>query len=806
MASPLGWFRRHQKGMMVVFGMVLMAIFGLGSVAMMITPGQGSNNEGNEKAVQWNGGSLTKAQVENMRIRHFLSMRFLNGVRLAAQNKKKDNFYSAALPIEPIASESNLNTRQADFAIAQRFLLAEKARREGILVNDAMVNDYISLVHNEVPMTEQELEVINREVNGEYVDLIDIRRHLKMELAAQQYGMLLNAGIPRVPNPMEAAELYSQLETQIDCAVLPLNVEDFVSKVTEEPSNSELKKLFKEGQYQLENSRRDSPGFKLGNRVQVQFLSANYNDFLEAEKAKVSDEEVKKKYDEFVADENPMVMEDIPVEERAIDATGDGTENQGTGADGGSDLPPAPPTGAGDSGDAAPKPGEATQNNAETSDDKKSEKSEENSEGKSSEKKDETNSDDKKDDPEQAQVLLKNAEYVSTSVQDEKKQEKQEESKDDKNADASQENKEQGSDDPKMLDDQTQGADSAAKQGSDEPEMLEGNAAKQDEELPKTKRPRPLDESLASMIRERIVGATPFENMQTQIRTAEAEVSDYQIDYTQWEALPDEERLEEDKPAPLDVKALADKLQMRFGETDLLNFREMLESDFGKRIGLVSIPSRFGNPRNDRRMMGVIVFSGLDRRIVYDPSVVAEEFTRTNIVWWLSEKKDMEVLKFAEAKDKVIRYWKLQKARELARAEAIKIANDLNSSKKKLMDVYPNTAKLTGNFTWFQSTGYSNPTEVEGPGKDFMSTAFGLDVLECGGALNDEGNFAYVIQKITQDQRDLSELSGKLLNDWATFQQLPFNVSDIGRRKMGDISAEARQKLNDELDFKWLAD
>ena len=33
------WFRRHQTGMMIFFGVGLMAIFGLGSVVGMLNPG-----------------------------------------------------------------------------------------------------------------------------------------------------------------------------------------------------------------------------------------------------------------------------------------------------------------------------------------------------------------------------------------------------------------------------------------------------------------------------------------------------------------------------------------------------------------------------------------------------------------------------------------------------------------------------------------------------------------------------------------------------------------------------------------------
>ena len=64
MANPLRWFRRHQKLMMVFFGVGLMAVFGLGSVFTMINPGKMSVERDNPVIATWKGGKITRNDLD----------------------------------------------------------------------------------------------------------------------------------------------------------------------------------------------------------------------------------------------------------------------------------------------------------------------------------------------------------------------------------------------------------------------------------------------------------------------------------------------------------------------------------------------------------------------------------------------------------------------------------------------------------------------------------------------------------------------------------------------------------------------
>lgn len=800
MASPLGWFRRHQKGMMVVFGMVLMAIFGLGSVAMMINPSQLTNPADKEVVVQWDGGKLTKTQVENIRVRHFAAKRFVQGVEMAARGKQ-ENFFPAAFPINWL-NEGNIDTRQADAAIVERYLLAERAKKEGMRVSDTMVSDYISLVHNMVNFGPADLERINMEVNGEHMDLVDIRRHLKMELAAQQYRFLLDRGFPITPTPTEAAELYSRLEKTIECTVMPVKVEDFISKVEGSPSNSELKKIFEKGQYLLEDSHPTKPGFKRAKRAKIQYVFAEFDDFLKAEMDKISDKQVQEEYDRLVEAKDSLVMEFVPPETTpdVLPGIDDPAPLPGTEGD---DAAPTPP---GDSDDPAPPPAKADGTDENKSD---TDSSSESTEGGS----DEGDGSDK----DLSLTVQSASQFVSTGPQEEEEgtnQEKAESTQEgtqktdetteaadpDSGDAATQETEskttEQESGEPKMLDESNQDSGDAALPGEDDQEI----------DNPVLMRPKPLDVDLAQLIRERMVSDRAMNLMKDQIAQAEADVREQQYEYQDWESLPDAEKKGTEPNITLDLKEMATRLGLQYGETELLNRVDLFESDFGGRRGIVEIPRQFGPPQRTTAPMADIVFANLERQVTYEPGEpVVQEGNKINFLWWPVEIAEMEVLTFADAKPDVLEYWKREQAKELALQHAQDLANSLNAKKERLLDAHPDTSENTGSFTWY-STGFTQPTGVEAPGEEFMKTAFGLKMDESAGALNETGTHAYVVQKIFQDSRDDAQISDSLLSNWTKFQMIPPNVSGTVRQQSSRYRLKTREKIMEEMNVKWVSE
>ena len=158
----LGWFRRHAKVLMVVLGSAAMAIFGLGpAFDALSSPGRDSG-DADEVIASWNGGEITRGNLTLMEQRHYEAQRFLGAVLEAAEERKGGGFQSLAVPISMIPDGPR---EMVDDQLITRFLMAERAKQEGVIVSDAMVNDYIAIHSGDAGFSNRDLEVINDSVN-----------------------------------------------------------------------------------------------------------------------------------------------------------------------------------------------------------------------------------------------------------------------------------------------------------------------------------------------------------------------------------------------------------------------------------------------------------------------------------------------------------------------------------------------------------------------------------------------------------------------------------------------------------------
>ena len=337
----LGWFRRHAKVLMVVLGSAAMAIFGLGPVFDTLSRGGGggrSSRDANPVIATWSGGEITRLDLNRVQTGHFQTQRFLNALVQAAAAKNDGEVRSMALPIAPIQDGKRAFI---DEQLIARILMAERAKKEGIVVSDGAVDDYFVMASGDAGFSARELEAINSEVN-QRTTLEDIRAHMKIELLANQMQRYSLAGIPMVPNPTESMELFGRSMDQIECEVYPIKVEDYIDQVSGEPTASELKKLYEEGKYEYADPISKKPGFKIGRRANVQYVKADYDTYLQNEMNKITDEEVQKEYDRLVAEKNSLVLEPLAPDDNAIQLdVSPPTEGEGAETPGDVDAPPA---------------------------------------------------------------------------------------------------------------------------------------------------------------------------------------------------------------------------------------------------------------------------------------------------------------------------------------------------------------------------------------------------------------------------------------------------------------------------------
>ncbi len=311
MASPLSWLRKHQKVLLVVFGVTLMVLFLVGSFLPDMRMG-GSSQMENPVAVTWKGGQMTRMDLDILRFRHYQAINLQNALRERAFQQRGENYREAFIPIEEVGNrQSNVDRSFLDEELFRRYLLAQLAAEQGITISDAYLDNFLTQAAGGISISRSELESINRTVNRGEIGINAVRRHLKLELAAQLMMHMSSSALDFSMSPVETAQRFAQTNRRIDCEIIPVKVSDYLAKVTDQPSESELRQLFAQGQHDTPDPDGKKPGFKLPRRFGLQLFTANYETFLTNEINKLTEKEVQEEYERRVQANDALVYEDL---------------------------------------------------------------------------------------------------------------------------------------------------------------------------------------------------------------------------------------------------------------------------------------------------------------------------------------------------------------------------------------------------------------------------------------------------------------------------------------------------------------
>ncbi len=805
MANPLRWFRRHAKILMVVLGSAAMAIFGLGPVFDAMSKPAVNNQREVEVIAKWNGGDITRTDLDALQIRHFQTQRFLRELDQEAVAKKGDQFQRLVAPIPPIREGERFQQSLVDEQLIDRFILAKKAEEEGIVVSDGVIDDYLALASGNAGFSQNDLIRINKAANQGGCSIENIRRHLRIELLAQQMRMYTLAGLPMIPNPVEAMELHGRVTERVECQILPVSVEQYVNKIDEQPSDAELKKLYDEGKYDFPDPTGVKPGFKLRDKVKVQYLVAEFETFMQNEVNKLTDEEVQKKYDELVAEKSDLVMEaivddeedTIQIEDPPPVLPGDSDMD----ADSDSDAVEPPPA-AGDDQPEAPE----SESDEELDESGSGEDQSLNVVGSSQRYVSLPRQDDSADETEDSDPEgIDDGQSEDSPPADDSEDDEQDESAQEE-ADSAAEPMQEDSSDENIeafeADDSVEVE--SAKKTVDKAQAKLGPMMVPDEKKEIKKRVLPLKD-VVDRVKRNMVTEKAQLAMEEAIKKANVVVSTHHTLRMKWEYTRESER--GPAPEPLDFRTIADKYNLVAQETQMVD-----ESDFGKEpLGRIAVPVVVTLPNGQQqrqvRSVAEMLFNRFDDIKLYDPQTAVDYMTSNTYLYWLNEKEDAKTPEFEVARPAVEKFWKSKKAFEMALAEAKKIADETNRDGKSLAELYPERVSETGEFTWFNNfgrAGLGNPVGVSQPGEDFMKTTFSLEKSRAAAAPNGTKDTVYVIQMLS-DRTSMEEIGGDYLdNHFFKFKRISPDVQNVARWYGQELNYEWNQELADAMGLKFI--
>ena len=214
MATPLNWFRRNQKGMLIVFGVLLMAVFGLPSVFFSMTPTGGGNSEMAEQVVKYSDGAFTRGEFRDARSRNAQAYRFCSELaRRGSENGHRPTVRLFDL-IDTSGSDEQVNGR-----VMSRVIQKRKAAEMGITVGDGAVLDYLKGLGGD-DLNRSDLEQFAFDLFRGNPDFVMLNRQIKEEIAIEQMTNVVFTGLPQAPSLIEGYEDYLRLTKRRTASVV----------------------------------------------------------------------------------------------------------------------------------------------------------------------------------------------------------------------------------------------------------------------------------------------------------------------------------------------------------------------------------------------------------------------------------------------------------------------------------------------------------------------------------------------------------------------------------------------------------
>jgi hypothetical protein len=732
MASPFSVFRRNQKIMITVVG--VMAMFAFIFLDPLFRMLGGTRGPENPVIVRTNFGKFRAADLAMLRQQRGMVENFLG--RVAALRVQKAIETKQFLPrsqaqrdgaVENLAENwirmvMVQDRARGDAATMETMVLAHRAEELGIVVSDRAINDFLKTITQNVVSADEFAKIIAGMPRVSQAALFDsLRRELLASRLSEMFKITLG-GFP----PAQRWNFFEELNLKADAQVLPVDVEQFVKGIPDPPADK-LLAFFERFQEQVEQPNSPLPGFKEPPKAQFQYFKANVDEFVARAAEKLTTEELHEYYDKNKAQFRALVLPAKDDEAKPDDATSgkagaetpDAAAAEVPAAETGT-SPATPATSTPDSKAATPeKPAApATQKPAPP-------KSAAPPGKKSS----------------SHQPAAGASRFLLTAAPQASKPAATKPAQSSADTPAAQ----QPVSEPAATEKPADGA------GPDDHVHTSGDghdhaAAATDETVyePFEKVEEQIRKTLSQQKASAMVEEA-FGRLSTKMREY-ANARSYEANK--------QENPELEPPAPLDFATLAKDEGVTAEETELLTGYEAEQEAVGK---------SFTSVRDDRAQFGwrQIPFVALGFSEQLYRTQVTQDSENNRYLWWKIKTTPETVPDLDEVRSKVVRAYKMVEARELALKKAEAYAKEARAAKKPLKEVFAgreglevtDTADFTrmtmGNLAFDFESSQPSLSPVHGvtaAGSDFMDAVFKSSAGETKVALNQPQTVAYVVQ------------------------------------------------------------
>ena len=200
MPSSFSLFRRHQRVMMAVLGVLIMIAFSLGGVASLESGLFGSRGPGNPVVATTAFGEIREINLQNMEVQRQIAKDFVRRILYATitdprqMSQQMQNYIDQLLDLELVrAIEQARGHRVADSG--------RLARKEGLVVNDDTVTDFLrAITGDRVPAERFQQELNQMRIRGQQrVAKSMVYDALRTELLARNFRTMFSGGLQTTP-------------------------------------------------------------------------------------------------------------------------------------------------------------------------------------------------------------------------------------------------------------------------------------------------------------------------------------------------------------------------------------------------------------------------------------------------------------------------------------------------------------------------------------------------------------------------------------------------------------------------------
>jgi hypothetical protein len=820
MSSPFATFRKNRQAWMAA--LVLLAILAFVVAPAIETATQSFRGGGEETTlfVQWDGGRMTRGEVEQAMAKRNQLLGFLR----ALSKRVVENGGEPAVPGFSRWQTGEIRSLGIDEDVsAQRIclgrIIATKANRMGIEFDDASVDEFLKSFCDGRISDEEFYELLGTSTGG--LTMFDVRELLKQELAVMVAQNLAGGG-SATRSPGKTWQDFLKLKQSAKVEAFPVFVSESLGNVSGNPSEEEIQEIYEEGKNLQPNPNSETAGFMQPDMANIEYIESKFQAWIDREKEKLTEEEIRAEYDRLVtlgqlkvpAADPPSSTESDGVEPATDEPS---TEEPGQSEPGQSEPGQSEP-GQSEPGQSEPAEGEPGQDEptgeparepseepsgepaAEPAGDPLGEPTEEPAGDPSGEPNAGLSSDQPSradfgdtpsgDNPSRLVAFVQEEGTAGETVSPESTEPASQEPSDSTpdptdSGDAAQVDSEVTDSvvtDSEVTDSQISESQPDSDQAAAPAMRTQTFEEARDEvafQLARSKAVPLADEALTEIMKK---------------------MREYFLSYRQYQAYRNAGMDNAELPVRPDLKKMADQHQLTHSETGMVDSSRLATTNFG-RSSVFAENQRMGFVADIATSPQIELFAPLQSGFAGPEPTEFYQY-----LFWKVDARPSVVPELNEVRDEVVDAWKRIQARKLAEEKAeqlrAKVGQGDDPWETALSDTLRTLVVTTDPFTWYSSMGMRvTPTVVpklDGVGQEFMKRIFSADVGDVLVAPN-QAKSVYYVTRVIEKSPDIDELRARFDED--QFKQGPAALADM------ELSSEANlwlSRLFSDLNVEFL--